>query len=129
MGAHEAQYQHSSSAVLIVGHCNLHTLVFLFYSDLDALYNSTYVFYSVCRLCSTSIFYLLGCGDFLSAGWVVHSRGKLWRIFPVAFLHVGPARPVLGMWVKFSGRVLSTWYQSFRYPVLSDCPLMNLVSY
>ena len=49
----------------------------------------------------------------MRTGWVVHSRGKLWRIFPVAFLQVGPARPVPGMWVKFSGRVLSETGENF----------------
>ena len=40
---------------------------------------------------------------------------------------MGPAGPVSGIWVKFSGRVLSAWYQSFRFPILSDCSPHELI--
>ena len=49
------------------------------------------------------------------------------KIFLVTFLGVGPAGPVSEIWVKFPGRVLSAWYQSFRFPILSDCSPHELI--
>ena len=52
--------------------------------------------------------------------WVVHFRGGFIEVFGRPPPEVGPAGPVSEIRSEFPGRVLSTWYQSFRFPVLFD---------